>query len=291
MGTIGKWFHQRHHGNTNITVRKKDRARLENARLHSAVSIAGLASALAAVAAAENSSGSHSKLNLALASATQLMASHCIEMAELAGADHDHVASTVKSAVDIQTPGDLMTLTAAAATAMRGEAALRARLPNEAKRNASISPYDRVLLPQSHWFNAFDGQMCEHHPPCVGDLLQLKPKGVLRWKHVSVYINKKCQVKIKIKSKHVGGAFSKKNKCVVYGICDKDGAWPYRKERKTSEEFYFGLKTAQGLLEFKCDSKLHKQKWVDGIGCLLRRVNSVETTKLSLDFLSINSDT
>jgi len=78
---------------------------------------------------------------------------------------------------------------------------------------------------------------------------------------------------------------------VVYGICDKDGAWPYRKERKSSEEFYFGLKTAQGLLEFKCESKFHKQKWVDGIGCLLRRVNSVETTKLSLDLLSINSDT
>ena len=78
---------------------------------------------------------------------------------------------------------------------------------------------------------------------------------------------------------------------VVYGICDKDGAWPYRKERKTSEEFYFGLKTAQGLLEFKCDSKLHKQKWVDGIGCLLRRVNSIEATERSLDLLSINSDT
>lgn len=116
MGTIGKWFHQRHHGNTNITVKKKDRARLENARVHSAVSIAGLASALAAVAAAENSSCSQTKLKLALASATQLLASHCIEMAELAGADHDHVASTIKSAVDIQTPGDLMTLTAAAAT-------------------------------------------------------------------------------------------------------------------------------------------------------------------------------
>ncbi|KAG4378974.1 hypothetical protein GLYMA_17G142900v4 [Glycine max] len=290
MGTIGKWFHQRHHGNTNITVKKKDRARLENARVHSAVSIAGLASALAAVAAAENSCGSQTKLKLALASATQLLASHCIEMAELAGADHDHVASTIKSAVDIQTPGDLMTLTAAAATALRGEAALRARLPNEAKRNASISPNDRVQLPQSHWFSAFEGQSCEHHPPCVGDLWQLTRKGVLRWKHVSVYINKKCQVKIKIKSKHVGGAFSKKNKCVVYGICDKDGAWPYRKERKTSEE-YFGLKTAQGLLEFKCDSKLHKQKWVDGIGCLLRRVNSIEATERSLDLLSINSDT
>ncbi|RDX64500.1 VAN3-binding protein, partial [Mucuna pruriens] len=289
MGTIGKWFHQRQHVNTNITVKKKDRARLENARVHSAVSIAGLASALAAVAAAENSSGSSSKLNFALASTTQLLASHCIEMAEQSGAGHDHVASTVKSAVDIQTPGDLMTLTAAAATAMRGEAALRARLPNEAKRNASISPYDRVLLPQSHWFPAFEGQMGEHHPPCVGDLMQLTRKGVLRWKHVSVYINKKYQVKIKIKSKHVGGAFSKKNKCVVYGICDKDGAWPYRKERKTLEEFYFGLKTAQGLLEFKCDSKLHKQIWVDGIGSLLRRVNSIEATERSLEFLSINS--
>ncbi|KAL2321559.1 hypothetical protein Fmac_025938 [Flemingia macrophylla] len=279
MGTIGKWFHQRQHGNTNITVKKKDRARLENARLHSAVSIAGLASALAAVAATENSSGSQSKLNLALASATKLLASHCIEMAELVGAHPDHVASTVKSAVDIQTPGDLITLTAAAATALRGEAALRARMPNEAKRNATISPYDRVLLPQSHWFPSFEGQMCEHHPPCVGDLLQLTRKGVLRWKHVSVYINNKCQVKIKIKSKHVGGAFSKNNKCVVYGICDKDGAWPYRKERKTSEEFHFGLKTAQGLLEFQCDSKLHQQKWVDGIGCLLRRVNAVEATE------------
>lgn len=116
MSTIGKWFHQKHHGNTHITVRKKDRTRLENARVHSAVSIAGLASALSAVAAAEDFSSSHSKLQFALASATQLLASYCIEMAKLAGADHDRVASTVKSAVDIQTPGDLMTLTAAAAT-------------------------------------------------------------------------------------------------------------------------------------------------------------------------------
>ncbi|KAK7265942.1 hypothetical protein RJT34_33568 [Clitoria ternatea] len=289
MGTIGKWFQQRQHGNTNVNVRKKDRARLENARAHSAVSIAGLASALAAVAAAEDSSGSHSKLNLALASASQLLASHCIEMAQLAGADHDHVASVVKSAVDVQTPGDLMTLTAAAATALRGEAALRARFPNEAKRNASISPYDRVLIPHSHLLPVFEGQMCEHHPPCEGDLLQLTRKGALRWKHVLVYINKKCQVKIKIKSKHVGGAFSKKNKCVVYGVCDKDGAWPYRKKREASEEFYFGLKTAQGLLEFKCNGKLHKQKWVDEIGGLLRRVNSVAATERSLEFLSIST--
>ncbi|GMI96787.1 FORKED-LIKE5 [Hibiscus trionum] len=101
--------------------------RAENARLHSAVSIAGLAAGLVAVSAAGNSNGvvsaTCSKMSMALASATELLASHCIELAELAGADNDRVASVVKSAVDIQSAGDLMTLTAAAATALRGEAA------------------------------------------------------------------------------------------------------------------------------------------------------------------------
>ena len=76
---------------------------------------------------------------------------------------------------------------------------------------------------------------------------------------------------------------------MVYGVCDKDGAWPYRKEREASEESYFGLKTAQGLLEFKCKSKLHKQKWVDGVETLLRRANSVEATERSLEFLSTSN--
>ena len=117
MCAIGKWLHQKQYGNTNVSVKKKDRARVENARVHSALSIAGLASAVAAVAATEDPrGGSRSKLDVALASATQLLASYCVEMAEVAGADRERVASTVRSAVDIQTPGDLMTLTAAAAT-------------------------------------------------------------------------------------------------------------------------------------------------------------------------------
>lgn len=290
MSSIGKWFYQKHSNSTNNTTatRKKDRVRLENARVHSAVSIAALASALAAVAAAESSNGPPSKLNLALASATELLASHCIEMAELAGADHEKVASTVRSAVDIRTSGDLMTLSAAAATALRGEAALKARLPKEAKKNASISPYDRGIA-ETILLSVFDTPTWERPPPCVGDLLLLSQKGVLQWKHVTVYINKKCQVKIKLKSKHVGGAFSKKKKCVVYGICDKDAAWPYQKEREASEELYFGLKTGQGLLEFKCKSKLHKQQWVEGIESLLRQPNSIEGTERSLESLSISN--
>ncbi|XP_038990527.1 VAN3-binding protein-like isoform X2 [Hibiscus syriacus] len=216
-GTIGKWFHHHKELGTS-TVKKKDKMRAENARLHSAVSIAGLAAGLAAVAAAGYSNGgggasTGSKMSMALASATELLASHCIELAELAGADHDRVASVVKSAVDIQSAGDLMTLTAAAATALRGEAALKARLPKEAKKNAAISPYERSLI-ETHWAAAaagFHAQM-DQNPPCQGELLQHTRKGVLRGKRVNVYINKKSQVMIKLKSKHVGGAFAKNNK-------------------------------------------------------------------------------
>ena len=112
--SIGKWFHHKELGSSG--VKKKDRMRVENARVHATMSVAGLAAALASAAAAENSSGSGSKMSAALASATELLASHCIEIAESAGADHDRLASVVRSAVDIQSPGDLMTLTASAAT-------------------------------------------------------------------------------------------------------------------------------------------------------------------------------
>ncbi|XVF52601.1 hypothetical protein PTKIN_Ptkin05aG0031400 [Pterospermum kingtungense] len=290
-GTIGKWFHHHKELGTNSTVKKKDKIRAENARVHSALSVAGLVAGLAAVAAAGNyCNGTGSKMSLALASATELLATHYIELAELAGADHDRVTAVVKSAVDVQSAGDLMTLTAAAATALRGEAALKSRLPKEAKKNAAISPYERRIT-EAHWSAAFRTQIKDqNNPPCEGELLQNTRKGVLRWKRVSVYINKKSQVMIQLKSKHVGGAFSKKNKCIVYGVCDETSAWPYRKERETSaEELYFGLKTGQGLLEFKCKSKIHKQKWVDGILNLLRQVSYAEAAELSLESLSIGN--
>lgn len=286
-GAIGKWFN--HKELSNSMVKKKDKARIENAHMHSALSIAGLAAALASVATARNNcTEPESKMSMALASATELLATHCIELAESAGAGHDRVASIVKSAVDIRSPGDLITLTAAAATALRGESALKARLPKETRRNAAISPYEKMA--ETNWISGYSDEAESLGPsPCDGDLQQYTRKGALRWKRVSAYINKKTQVMVKIKSKHVGGAFSKNHKCIVYGVCDENGAWPYRKERESSEEVYFGLKTAQGLLEFKCKSKIHKQKWVDAILNLLRQVSSTDSTASSLELLSINN--
>ena len=60
--------------------------------------------------------------------------------------------------------------------ALRGEAALKARLPKEAKKNAAISPYDRSLT-ESNWGAAFHSQIVEQSPPFVGELLQVTQKG------------------------------------------------------------------------------------------------------------------
>lgn len=254
--------------------------------MHAAVSIAGLATALAAISAAGDSDGGGSKMTRAVASAAELLASHCIEMAEQAGAEHDRVAAAVRSAVDVRSAGDLMTMTAAAATALRAEAALRARLPKDGKRNASISPYDKGLG-DSHCLDPFQNETQEPKFPCIGELLEHTKKGGLRWKQVSIYINKKAQVMVKLKSKHVGGAFSKKDKCLVYGVCDQINVGGLRKEERENADSFFGLKTGQGFLEFKCKSKAHKQQWVDGIQSMLDKVSTVDSVEDSLQKLHI----
>lgn len=61
---------------------------------------------------------------------------------------------------------------------MRGEAALKARFPKEAKKNASISPYDRGIAETHCSPPASECQMFdENHSPCEGDLLQVTEKG------------------------------------------------------------------------------------------------------------------
>lgn len=116
--TMGRWLKDQ-------KERKKQEIRTQNAQLHAAVSVAGVAAAVAALAAAaalpETSAAQQKpppKTSAALASAAGLVASHCIEIAEEMGAEHDQILAVVNSAVNARTNGDIMTLTAAAATGM-----------------------------------------------------------------------------------------------------------------------------------------------------------------------------
>jgi len=94
---------------------------------------------------------------------------------------------------------------------------------------------------------------------------------------VAVYINSKSQVIVKLKSKHIGGAFSKR-KGVMYGVYDDIRAWPAHEgggaPGSVAEACHFGLRTAQGLLEFQCESRAQRQDWAYAeYNCLLNLVH------------------
>ncbi|VAI25686.1 unnamed protein product [Triticum turgidum subsp. durum] len=175
-----------------------------------------------------------------MASATKLLASHCAEAAQLAGAGHEQVSSAVRSAVGVTGPGDLMTLTAAAATALRGTATLKKRVQREARSNASVSPYEKAPLSWSPdiW--------CKE-----GKLLKRTRKGV------------------------------------VYGVYSELPEWT-EPGKCLPETCCFGLSTAQGLIEFKCESSTSKQSWVHGVQNLLQQVDVADQVGHRLETLKLN---
>lgn len=112
---MGRWLKDRRE-------KKKEETRVHNAQLHVAISVAGVSAAVAAIAAATAaSSGSGkdelmAKTDMAMASAATLVAAQCVEAAEAMGAEREQLASVVSSAVNVRSAGDIMTLTAGAAT-------------------------------------------------------------------------------------------------------------------------------------------------------------------------------
>lgn len=115
--TMGRWIKDQ-------KERRKHELRTQNAQLHAAVSVAGVAAAVAALVASSLTSPetsdtqpkATSKTSTALATAAALVASHCIEIAEDMGADNEQILTAVTSAINAKTNGDIMTLTAGAAT-------------------------------------------------------------------------------------------------------------------------------------------------------------------------------
>ncbi|ONM63119.1 VAN3-binding protein isoform X2 [Zea mays] len=262
--SIGKWFQVHHRETRRAKQSSKEKQRAEKAHVHAMVSVARVAAAVAAVASAtsSNAQATTTKMATAMASATELLASHCVEAAQHAGARHDQVAAAVQAAVGVRSPGDLMTLTAAAATALRGAATLRQRAQRETRSNASI------LLPYEKAANSWSPDIwCKE-----GALLKRARKGGLHKIRVCIYINKRSEVILKLKSKHIGGALTKKNKSVVYGVYSELPTWAEPGKDCIEETCCcFGLSTAQGLVEFECEGNASKQEWIDDVQNLLRQ--------------------
>ncbi|CAK9166095.1 unnamed protein product [Ilex paraguariensis] len=253
--------------------RKKQELRTQSAQLHAAVSVAGVAAAVAALAAslatgpekATFQNKAPSKTSAAMASAAALVASHCVEIAEDMGADHEQILSVVGSAINARTNGDIMTLTAGAATALRGAATLRARL--QKGYGASTIALAEQQTEEGKELNVLTAL---NFVSKGGEIFKRTRKGDLHWKQVSFNINSNCQVVAKMKSKHMAGTFTKKKKCVVSGVYRDIPAWPRGEWQDSNEQrAYFGIKTADRVIEFECRNKGDKQMWIEGIQHML----------------------
>ncbi|XP_025794138.1 VAN3-binding protein-like isoform X3 [Panicum hallii] len=114
--------------------RRRDELRLHSAQAHAAVSVAQLAAAVAGIVSvcelrpAATASASDKRLDTVLASAAALVATVCAEAAETAGANRGRVTSAVRTGLESRSSAELLTLTATAATCLRGAAALKQRV-------------------------------------------------------------------------------------------------------------------------------------------------------------------
>ncbi|VAI21598.1 unnamed protein product [Triticum turgidum subsp. durum] len=300
--TVGRWLKDR-------KEKKKEETRAHNAQVHAAVSVAAVAAAVAAVAAATAAASSTGKddraarTDMAMASAATLVAAQCVEAAESLGAEREHLEAVVSSAVNVRTPGDIVTVTAAAATALRGAATLRARALKEVWNIAAVIPVEKgtmggggaggghhhkqIVQKQQHRKlesngssisdlsleeeNNFLGACSQELLVRGTELLKRTRKGALHWKVVSVYINRMGLVSLKMKSRHVAGTITKKKKGVVIDVCKDVAAWPGRHLLEDGEHRrYFGLRTADHrVIEFECTSQREYELWTKGVARLL----------------------
>ncbi|XP_062144631.1 VAN3-binding protein [Alnus glutinosa] len=285
--TVGRWLKDRRE-------KKKEETRTHNAQIHAAVSVAALAAAIAAITAAtaaSSASGNNeqsAKTDMAVASAATLVAAQCVEAAEAMGAERDHLASVVSSAVNVRSHDDIVTLTAGAATALRGAATLKARTLKEVWNIAAVTPVDRGMGiglcgngNNGHPSGSSSGELApvENFLGNNGldllargsELLKRTREGDLHWKIVSVYIHRTGQVMLKMKSKHVAGTITKKKKNVVMEVYKDMPAWPGRHLFDGGEQrCYFGLKTeTRGIVEFECKNQREYDIWTQGVSRLL----------------------
>ncbi|KAL3755971.1 hypothetical protein ACJRO7_002938 [Eucalyptus globulus] len=119
LASLLKWYKDR----------KKEELRLHTAKVDAALSVARLAAAIAGITSSSSIGvddiSRHNNRSMVaydnnmgnvLSFAASLVAAVCAEAAESAGAPRDQVASVINSGFANQTPGDMITLTATAAT-------------------------------------------------------------------------------------------------------------------------------------------------------------------------------
>lgn len=186
--------------------KRRDELRLHTAQAHAAVSVAQLAAAIAGVVSAcelrssSGGAGADRKLSTVLASAAALVATVCAESAESAGANRSRVTSAVKAGLDSRSPAELLTLTATAATCLRGAAVLKLRA--DVSRGISSSTSNSMMMMSTNTASIQKGTILRVCLPC----------GRLRLRTVAVF--PECgTVALRLGKKRLHGAFTTYQHC------------------------------------------------------------------------------
>ncbi|XAR52104.1 hypothetical protein NMG60_11020006 [Bertholletia excelsa] len=140
---------------TSLSNKKKENFRLQTANLHAALSLTQLAASIAGFATngltKASSSAWDQDMSVVVASAAALLTTVHAEVAESLGAKRSRVSFAVESGLAAQTPIDTITLTATAATCLRGVATLKSRrkadknLPGT-RDNEHLTASDEILV-------------------------------------------------------------------------------------------------------------------------------------------------
>ncbi|KAK4769923.1 hypothetical protein SAY87_030455 [Trapa incisa] len=231
--------------------RRKDELRLRTAKLDAALSVARLAAAIAGITGTNIIGMGNLQTNKAMVScdsstcnvisfAAALVAVVCAEAAETAGAPRGHIASIINSGFTTQTPGDMVTLTAAAATCLRGAATLRSRtimagyFQEEKKLLASCTPLSIIMA---------SGHM----------------------KHGLVSIHIKCEkLLLRIVKKYLGAVIS----CKEYTILDM-----MEEARKSHGYYLLTLQTDSGDIKILLKNEKQTDMWMSAVSDFLEKHN------------------
>nr|CAB3487520.1 unnamed protein product [Digitaria exilis] len=263
--SLKKWVKER-------KQRRKEEARLQRAEVHAAVSVAGVAAALAAIAA-ENAAppGAAGMRETAVASAAALVAAQCAKVAEAAGATRDQVAAAVDAARASTDASNVITLTAAAATSLRGAATLRGRRSTGSSGGGGHGQNERgdhAGSARSQDDLDFDLNHAGSRAALAkGDeMFVAMPDGKWKLHTVSAATNKRGEVVLRVKKVNLVMAFSHAKESVIR---DVRPCAPEKPSPDDGATYPVEVSTSKGKVELRADDYGVYKRWVATLSHML----------------------
>ncbi|XP_042055923.1 VAN3-binding protein isoform X1 [Salvia splendens] len=268
---IKKWLKE-------MKQRRKEEQRLHKAEVHAAISVAGVAAALAALAA-ENSKHGERDESRAVASAAALVAAQCAKVAEAMGAKREQLSSVIGSAISGTTASEMVTLTAAAGTSIKGADTLKARSPCKNRLSGS-SP----VLPLEDGNEAdFNFEKCREILAKGADLnIEMADEaGRYLLRSVAVILNNEGKVVLRMKKLNMLNAFTRQKESSVLDWHAE--LYKESEGRDTETGYLVVLSTNKGMVKLDMMSDYERYRtWSMTINHML--MLSTSFTKYELQF-------